>query len=66
MLHVAAIAAYLIFFRDNLVRPMLTGRRSGSDFAPDVPADARAPWLRVLISAVLAFAAVGAVWNIGN
>ncbi|MBU1286488.1 MAG: cytochrome b/b6 domain-containing protein [Alphaproteobacteria bacterium] len=66
VLHVAAIAAYLIFFRDNLVRPMLTGRRSGSDFAPDVPADARAPWLRVLISAVLAFAAVGAVWNIGN
>lgn len=66
VLHVAAIAAYLIFFRDNLVRPMLTGRRSGSDFAPDVPADARAPWLRVLISAVLAFAAVSAVWNIGN
>jgi len=66
VLHVAAIAAYLIFFRDNLVRPMLTGRRSGSDFAPDVPVDARAPWLRVLISAALAFAAVSAVWSVGS
>lgn len=61
-LHVAAIAAYYLFFRDNLVRPMVTGRRSASDFAPHTPEDSRASWLRVLISAALAFGAVSAVW----
>jgi cytochrome b len=65
-LHVLAIAAYYIFFRDNLVRPMLTGRRSETDFAQDTPADSRASWLRVLISAALAFGAVSAVWFAGN
>jgi cytochrome b len=61
-LHIVAIAAYYLVFRDNLVRPMLTGRRSEADFAPHNPTDARASWLRVLISAALAFGAVSAVW----
>ena len=65
-LHVAAIAAYYLVFRDNLVRPMLTGRRSEADFAPHMPTDSRAPWLRVLISAALAFGAVCAVWFASN
>ncbi|KDA03913.1 MULTISPECIES: cytochrome b/b6 domain-containing protein [Hyphomonas] len=61
-LHIVAIAAYYLVFRDNLVRPMLTGRRSEADFAAPTPADAGASWLRVLISAALAFGAVSAVW----
>ena len=65
-LHVVAIAAYYLVFRDNLVRPMLTGRRSEADFAAPTPADARASWLRVLISAALAFGAVCAVWFASN
>ncbi|WP_341197343.1 cytochrome b/b6 domain-containing protein [Hyphomonas chukchiensis] len=65
-LHVVAIAAYYLVFRDNLVRPMLTGRRSEADFAPHVPIDSRASWLRVILSAALAFGAVSAVWFAGN
>jgi cytochrome b/cytochrome c556 len=50
-LHVAAILYYLIVKRDDLVTPMLTGRRAkGGDGAALVPA----PLWRFLISAVLA------------
>jgi cytochrome b len=66
-LHVAAIIAYLVFFRDNLVRPMVTGRRARADFeAGDALADSRLSWLRLAIALAIAIAAVWAVANIGG
>ena len=64
-LHVAAIFAYLVFFKDNLVRPMVTGRRAAADFEGETPAANRASWLRVLIAAALAFAAMYVAWTAG-
>lgn len=61
-LHVAAIIAYLVFFRDNLVRPMVTGRRAQSDFGDEVPGDNKAVWWRVLIALVIAYGVMTAVW----
>ena len=65
-LHVAAIAIYLVFFRDNLVRPMLTGRRRRADFGDAVLADNRVPWLRLAVAVLVAFAAMSAVWSAGG
>ncbi|MEZ5999091.1 MAG: cytochrome b/b6 domain-containing protein [Hyphomonas sp.] len=65
VLHFAAIVTYFVFFRDNLVRPMLSGRRAGSDFVDEV-ADNRAGPLRVLIALAAAFAAMSAVWFAGG
>ncbi|MEO1964069.1 cytochrome b/b6 domain-containing protein [Hyphomonas sp.] len=62
-LHVAAVAVYLIFFKDNLVRPMVTGRRASEDFG-DVPlSDAKLSWLRLAIAVAVALAAM---WGISN
>lgn len=49
--HIAAILFYLVVKRDNLVRPMITGRRAfpGSQAAPVM-----APLWRLLLSAALA------------
>ena len=65
-LHIAAIAVYLVFFRDNLVRPMLTGRRAQADFGGEGLADNRIRPVRVLIALAAAAAAMSAVWFIGG
>jgi cytochrome b len=52
-IHVLAILFYLLVKRDNLVGPMITGRRSvGEEIEPP----ARAPLARALVGAVLAAA----------
>lgn len=59
-LHVAAILYYLVVRRDNLVTPMVTGRR-----APSVSDEAMigAPLWRFLIAA---FLAAGLAWIVSN
>tara|TARA_R110002124_G_scaffold128542_10_gene289508 strand:+ start:2000 stop:2674 length:675 start_codon:yes stop_codon:yes gene_type:complete len=64
-LHVIAIAAYLILFRDNLVRPMLTGHRPLADFDTP-PATSRPHWPRILAAAATAAATVYAVLTVGG
>ena len=64
LLHVAAIVTYLIAFRDNLVRPMVTGRRRKADFAEDNLADNRAPWGRVGLALVLTIACVAGLLTV--
>jgi cytochrome b len=64
-LHVAAIAAYVFLFRDNLVRPMLTGHRPQTDFDTP-PATLRAPWPRILAAAALALATVYGVLTVSG
>ncbi|HPF23988.1 MAG TPA: cytochrome b/b6 domain-containing protein [Hyphomonas sp.] len=65
-LHVVAIVSYLVFFKDNLVRPMVTGRRARADFDGAPVADNKASPQRVLVALVLAFAAMSAVWFAGG
>ncbi len=64
ILHVAAVAAYLIFFRDNLIRPMVTGRRSRADFPAGDLQDNRASLLKVGIAAAIAVAVVVGVLSV--
>lgn len=64
ILHVAAVATYLIFFRDNLIRPMVTGRRSREDFPASDLQDNRASLLKVGIAAAIAVAVVLGVLSV--
>jgi cytochrome b len=57
-LHVGAVVTYLVAFRDNLVRPMVHGRKSLPPHLAD-PAAAHASPVRAL---VLLAASAGAVW----
>ena len=58
------MAVYLIFFKDNLVRPMVTGRRAREDFeAGETLADSQLSWIRLAISVAIALAAM---WGISN
>jgi cytochrome b len=51
VLHLAAVAFYLLYKRSNLIGPMITGhRRMASD-----PALRFAPWWRIILVAVVAF-----------
>ena len=66
-LHLAAIVTYLFFFKDNLVRPMVTGRRDSADFsAGDTLSDSKLSWVRLAIALAAGFAAMWAVLNIGG
>ena len=53
VLHVAAVAYYLVWKRTDLISAMITGRR----LLPSDPGLARAPWWRLVLGAVLAGAA---------
>jgi hypothetical protein len=55
-LHLLAIAFYLLVKRENLVGPMITGRRAMA--APAV-APTFAPWWRALVGVLIAF---GLIW----
>lgn len=59
-LHVAAIVFYLTVKRDNLVGPMITGRKR---YAGPVTAPKLAPWWRGVICLVIAWAIAGWVWS---
>jgi cytochrome b len=60
ILHVLAIVFYLVVKRDNLVSPMITGRRryAGPVIAPKI-----APWWRGVLCLVLAWGIAGWVWS---
>lgn len=62
-LHVAAIAFYLLVKRDNLVAPMLSGSRPAPVGTQPMAA---APARRALAAALVAFAAVSAIWYAGG
>jgi len=57
VLHLAAVAFYMIHKRNNLIGPMITGRRR---FESD-PGLTFAPWWRVVLGVVLAFAIMWAI-----
>ncbi len=65
VLHVAAIAFYYFARRDNLVGPMVTGRRAQSDFAAGAPQEIRVRPIAFVASALLSVACVYAVLNAG-
>lgn len=58
-LHVAAAVFYLVQRRENLIGPMLTGRRRAP--AGTAPM-ARVGWWRVLLALALAYAVMSLVW----
>lgn len=60
VLHVAAILFYLIVKRDNLVGPMITGRKR---YAGAVTHPRIAPWWRAVLCLVIAWAIAGWVWS---
>jgi cytochrome b len=62
-LHLAAIAFYLLVKRENLVGPMLGGRRPAPLGTPPM---ASAPASRAALAAFVAFAAMSLVWWIGQ
>lgn len=66
LLHLAAIVTYLVVFKDNLVRPMLTGRRARSDFKSEELPDNKASLWRVLLAVALAYGVMAAVWFSGQ
>lgn len=55
VLHVAVIAFYLVFKRDNLIGPMVTGRRKVEAIHAE-NANVKAGWIRFLIGVALAVA----------
>lgn len=60
VLHVLAIAFYLIFKRDNLISPMLTGKRR---FTSAVAAPKFAPWWLAALCLIVAWGIGGWVWS---
>jgi len=61
-LHLAAIAFYLLFRRDNLIGPMVSGRRPAP---PGTEPMVAAPASRAAVAALVAFAVVSGVWYAG-
>jgi cytochrome b len=53
-LHVAAAFVYLFLKRENLILPMITGRKPQAQVPPDQVIDASRAWLALLILALLA------------
>ncbi|HEX8364692.1 MAG TPA: cytochrome b/b6 domain-containing protein [Allosphingosinicella sp.] len=62
-LHVAAIGFYLLVKRENLVGPMLSGRRPAPEGTEPMVA---APAWRALVAALTAFVVVSAIWYAGG
>lgn len=60
VLHVAAVVFYLAVKRDNLVGPMITGRKH---YTAPVAAPTRVPAWRVAVCLVIAWAIGGWVWS---
>lgn len=60
ILHVLAVVFYLTVKRDNLVTPMITGRKR---YAGPVTAPKIAPWWRGVLCLVLAWGIAGWVWS---
>jgi cytochrome b len=67
-LHIAAIAIYLVFFKDNLVRPMVTGRRAQADFEAEGEEleHSKLSWPHLAIAVAVAAGAMWAVLRVGG
>ncbi|MFY8106780.1 MAG: cytochrome b/b6 domain-containing protein [Elstera sp.] len=66
-LHVGAVAVYFLWKKQNLVWPMLTGRRADLNEADLPPLRARAPSLfRALAAVIVAIAVVGGLLSLGR
>jgi cytochrome b len=61
--HVAAIAFYLIVRRDNLIGPMLGGRRAAP---PGTAPMIAAPAWRLAVAILAAFVVMSAIWCVGE
>lgn len=61
-LHVAAVLFYLLIKHDNLITPMVTGRKHG---APDMLRFA-SPWLALLLLSLSVAAVAAMVWYAGG
>ncbi|MBL4807652.1 MAG: cytochrome b/b6 domain-containing protein [Rhodobacteraceae bacterium] len=59
--HIIAILAYRLFFRDNLITPMIKGTRPAN---PDFEEPKFAPLWLAIISAVIAIVLTGAIFRI--
>ncbi len=66
LVHILAVAVYLLVLRDNILRPMITGNRAPEDFGTGALAGSSAPWPRILIAATLAAATVTAILTAGG
>jgi hypothetical protein len=53
-LHVAAALSYLFFRRENLILPMITGRKSAAQVPPEEAIRNTRSWLALLIGAAVA------------
>jgi cytochrome b len=64
VLHVIAVLFYLIIKRENLIKPMITGKKPADDHGDMTPVNTASPWLAllliVIISATLAWIIVSA------
>jgi cytochrome b len=60
VIHVLAIVFYLAVKRDNLVAPMITGRKR---YAGPVTAPKIAPWWRGVLCLVIAWGVAGWIWS---
>ena len=56
-MHLAAVLFHLLYKRDNLIRPMFTGRRAWEDSVADAPRTAPL-WLAALIALLAAGAVI--------
>ena len=64
-LHIIAIAIYHVALKENLVRPMVTGRRARSDFSTDKLSANRLRLLPTAVAAILSLICVVAVSSFG-
>lgn len=60
VIHVVAVVFYLTIKRDNLIGPMITGRKR---YAAPVPAPKLAAWWRAVLCLVIAWGIAGWVWS---
>ena len=60
VIHIAAVAYYWFYKRQNLVRPMITGRKP-AELVPESEAIAGSAWIRAMIAILVSGAAIWAM-----
>jgi len=65
VLHLVAIAVYQFFLKDNLIGPMVTGRRAREDFADGTLPEIRVRPIALILGILLSAAIVYGVMNAG-
>ena len=64
-LHIVAIAIYHFLLKENLVRPMITGRRSRTDFSDEQLPENRMRPIPAMVAAIFSLACVLLIWSFG-